>query len=280
MRASSCDPKAADDAAPEHQYVFSFPAEVRSPDVPLTHVPAGFVRCSVRDLARLQICLLHDGILDGQQIFPPHLIQLMKTPAGEADFGYGMGLGKGYMPEFGPVFAHEGATPTSYAFQGVLPEKKLGVVLLTNINLFDPFTDHGEQIYNNLFRILHGREPEDFFPFRIWIRWALIPILLISIGQAVILLVRWQRAGWPFTWPTTRQQRLSWLFQLLLPIGIWWLVLYWVEVPLSQAIRLDPDIMWSFLFLTALGMVTGLIKSGGGEALQPSRKQAVAAEGH
>ena len=62
------------------------------------------------------------------------------------------------------------------------------------------------------------------------------------------------------------------MFQLVLPVGIWLLVLRWVKIPFKEVLQLDPDIMWSFLFLTATGMVTGVIKSCGGEAIQPGRR--------
>jgi hypothetical protein len=219
---------------------------------------------------------LHDGVINGKRVFPAKLIRQMKTPADEADLGYGMGLANGYLDDLGRIIAHEGATPTSYAFHGALTERELGIVLLININLFDPFTDHGETIYTNMLRILDGQEPFTSYPFRIWVRWALIPILLLNIWKTGALLIRWQRAGWPFVWPTAPRQRFSLVFQLVLPVVIWVLVLRWVQVPFLQVLEVDPDIMWSFLFLTATGMATSVMRSCGGEAVQPTRRRRAA----
>ena len=273
MTASSCGSVPSVSAAPEHQYCFGFPLRVEQTNAPASQLPSGFLRCSGRDLARLQICLLHDGMLDDKKVFPAKLVRQMKTPPDEAEFGYGMGLVSGYLDDLGPIIAHEGATPTSYAFHGALPEQESGIVLLININLFDPFTDHGETIYKNMLRILDGREPVTSHPYRIWVPWALIPVLLVTVWQAGVLLTRWKRAGWPFAWPTTPRQVFSLVLQVVLPVGIWFLVLSWVNVPFKEVLQLDPDVVWSFLFLTATGMATGVIKSCGGKAIQQRRRK-------
>ena len=270
MTASSCGSVPMVSAAPEHQYCFGFPLRVEQTIARASQIPSGFLRCSARDLARLQICLLHDGVLDGERVFPANLVRQMKVPAENAEYGYGMGLTHGYLDNLGPIIAHEGATPTSYAFHGALTEQEVGIVLLININLFDPFTDHGETIYKNMLRILDGQEPVTSHPYRIWLRWALIPVLLFTVWQAGVLLIRWKRAGWPLVWPRAPRQRFSLLFQLVLPVGIWFLVLRWANVPFRQVLQFDPDVMWSLLFLTAMGMVSAVIKSCGGEAIPAS----------
>lgn len=273
MTDSFCDrvPPAAE-LSVEHQYLFGFPCPVGPTRTPPSQIPSGFLKCSVGDLARLQIGLMHDGVIDGNQVFPAPLIQQMKTPAAGAEFGYGMGLANGYLEPRGRIMAHEGATPTSYAFHGVLTDQQLGIVLLTNINLFDPFTDHGEKIYTNIFRVLDGEDPVTARPYRIWVRWLLIPMLLVNIWQFIALIVRWKRAGWTFVLPTAARRRLSLVLQLVLPIGIWYFVLRWVQVPFLEVLKLDPDIMWSFLFLTATGMVSGVIKTCAGAAVQSPRR--------
>ena len=122
-----------------------------------------------------------------------------------------------------------------------------------------------------MLRILDGQEPEVSYPFRIWLRWALIPVLLVTIWQAIALVRRWWRAGWPVEGPTKPTQWFRLVFQLLLPVGVWYVVLRWAQVSMQQALRLDPDIIWSFLLLTVIGMVTGLIKKYGGEAVRKRR---------
>jgi CubicO group peptidase (beta-lactamase class C family) len=274
MMASSCGPvPLTHTAAPEYQYCFGFPLRVGQTNVPASRIPSGFLRCTAHDLARLQICLLHDGVIDGSQVFPAGLIRQMKTPSGEREYGYGMGLSKANLDDIGLILAHEGATPTSYTFHGALTEKGLGVVLLININLFDPFTDHGETFYENMLRILDGQEPVKSYPYRIWVRWALIPALVLTVWQAGVLLVRWRRAGWPLVWPTTPRQRISLVFQLVLPVGIWIVILRWVQVPFVAVLEHDPDLIWAVLFMTAVRMVTSVIKACAGEAVSPPRRR-------
>ncbi len=273
MTSSSCGPTAESaNVAAEYQYCFGFSRQTSPMTPPPSRIPAGFLRSSVTDLARLQIALTHEGVIDGEQIFPAALIRLMRTPANDATYGYGMGLAIGSLESGGLIIAHEGATPTSYAFLGALVEQQRGIVLLTNINLFDPFTDHGESIYKNVFRILNGQQPVLARPYRIWLRWALIPILVLNVWQLTALLLRWKRAGWPFALPETMRRRLWLLFQLALPVGCWVFILRWVQVPFFEVLKLDPDIMWSFLFLTATGMIAGVIKECAGPDLQATRR--------
>ncbi len=276
MTKSSCGcVPSSGNAAPEYQYCFGFPLRVGQTNKPASRIPSGFLRCSARDLARLQICLMQDGVIDGVQVFPANLIQQMKVPANKAKFGYGMGIGKGRLEHLGIIIAHDGATPTSYSYHGALTKRALGIVLLININLFDPFTDHGEMIHENMLRILVGQEPITSYPYRIWVRWALIPILLLTVWDAVTLILRWKRAGLPFTCETVRH-RMTLVFQIVLPIGILFLVLWLVQIPFLESLRLEPDVMWSVLVLMATGIVTGVIHTCGGEAVQPPRRRLAA----
>lgn len=264
MESSHCELDATEaDWAPEHQYLFGFPARVSPTRPPDSHVPAGFLRCSARDLTRLQICLLQDGELDGQQVFPSELVQLMRTPAKGAERGYGMGLVNGDHSTLGRLFAHEGATATSYSLHAAFPERQLAVAMLININLYDPFTDHGEAIYENVFRILAGEEPTNTRPYRIWFRWVLLFMVAFSVIQFTLFVIRWWRAGRPWHWPTTPRKRLFVCAQCVLPLFIWWFILRAVQVPFLQALKLDPDVMWSLVVLTAIGMASNGLKNCG-----------------
>ena len=260
MTSSSCSlEENSDQFAPEYQYCFGFTRKVDAMEVPDSRVPSGFIRCSIGDLARLQLIIANDGSLDDQQIFNPSLIQQMKMPPNEQPFGYAMGLVVGNH-RLGPLVAHEGATPTSYAFHGRLAEDDLGFVFLTNVNLFDPFTDHGEAIYENILRILKDEEPEPTRPIRIWIRWVFLALVVFTVWQLATLLLRWRKSGWAFTFPTSQDDRVAIAVQFLIPLAIWYGILHWIGMPLSTILQMEPDVMWSVVFLTISGVFTGCLK--------------------
>ena len=258
MHSSSCD-KNAGGFAPEYQYCFGIARQAKTTDVPASRIPAGFIRCSAHDLARLQLALSQDGLIDGKQIFHKNIMQQMKSPPEESGFGYGMGVYRGNH-RFGPLVAHEGATPTSYAFHGLLTEDDVGFVLLTNINLFDPFTDHGEAIYENILRILKGEPAERTLPIRIWVRWLVLGALVLTVWQMTSMVLRWRKSGWPFNFPKSAGDRISLAMQLLVPIAVWYAVLRWTQTPLITVFEMEPDLMWSFAYLTVSGVFTGCLR--------------------
>lgn len=106
---------------------------------PVRDVPAGGLYSNVLDLARFMRCVLAGGNLDGKQILNgTELNQMFETqyPDRPLDFGQRFGLGwmlSGLPIEGGGQQAwHNGGTKAFLSQLIVLPEKKLGVVVLAN----------------------------------------------------------------------------------------------------------------------------------------------------
>jgi CubicO group peptidase (beta-lactamase class C family) len=255
MNSSTCSQTGPKDSwAPEYKYCFGFARRVQATAAPAAQVPAGFIRCSVGDLARLQVILAQDGAIDGRGVFDASIIQQMKSPWGGGKFGYGMGVQTGnYAGE--PLLAHEGATPTAYAFHGYLPGRDLGIVLLTNINLFDPFTDHGEAVVKNVFQILADQPPQRVYPVRIWVRWVVLGAVLLAAWR---LGRRWlgrRQAPWRWRLPARRNDRVALAASVIVTVVVWYGVLHWTQIRLTALFDLEPDMMWSVVFLTLASLV-------------------------
>lgn len=241
---------------PHHQYMFGYPYRVGPPAPAPSAVPAGFVRASVDDLARFWGCLAAGGTHAGERVIPEEVVEQMFTPVG-GEFGYGMGATRGFFDPVGVVYGHEGATPTAYACAAWFPDRGYGLIVLANVNLFDPFTDRGSVLFQNGVRVLEGQTPENARPYHLWLRWGVVGLLVRSIVVTVRRLWRACRAGSETAAPRPGLGTL--LVQLALPPAIWWVALWWFATPLEQAFRMTPDLIGGAVGITALGMLRSLI---------------------
>ncbi len=114
------------------------------PEVPLRDVPAGGLNSSVNDLSRFMSMVFADGASGGQQILKPQTVAEMLRPQNTAvpldsNFHVGLGwmlstLGKSTLQNAGPVAHHGGSIGMFRSALYVLPQHKLGVVVLGNSN--------------------------------------------------------------------------------------------------------------------------------------------------
>lgn len=119
-------------------------------EVPLRDTPAGGLNANVLDLSRFIAMVLADGHANGRQILKPETLHDMQRQQNQdvaLDVGTKTGLGwfLTSKPGIGDVVAHGGATLFHRSLLTVLPEHKLGVVVLANSpptgDLIDKVTD-------------------------------------------------------------------------------------------------------------------------------------------
>lgn len=120
---------------------------------PLRDTPAGGLNGSVRDMSRFIRMVLAQGELDGRRIIKPETVREMLTPQNstislDRSFRIGLGwmlggLGGINIQQAGIVAHHAGATLYHRAQLVLLPEVKLGVVVLSN-------TDSAQQSVNTI----------------------------------------------------------------------------------------------------------------------------------
>jgi CubicO group peptidase (beta-lactamase class C family) len=102
----------------------------------VTTWPSGSLFSSVRDLSQLAIALMHDGRVDGRQAIPPAVVQMMETrhanvPGSECGYTYGLSdcARNGVR-----TLSHYGFRIGSGAVFTIVPEYKIGVIILANRN--------------------------------------------------------------------------------------------------------------------------------------------------
>lgn len=107
--------------------------------IPLRDLPSAGLNSSVRDMSSFMRMVFADGKYDGRQILKPESLREMlkvQNTSVPLDFDFKMGLGwmlSGVnMPRAGTVASHGGTTLNYHTLLTVLPEHKLGVVVLSN----------------------------------------------------------------------------------------------------------------------------------------------------
>lgn len=107
--------------------------------VTVRDVPAGALLSSVRDLGRFMQLMLGEGAFGGRRLLPQATVAAIfqpQYPNLPLDFGQRFGLGwvlSGIdIAGAGPAVWHSGGTNTFFSQMILLPQKKLGVVVLTN----------------------------------------------------------------------------------------------------------------------------------------------------
>jgi CubicO group peptidase (beta-lactamase class C family) len=112
-------------------------AEVEA--IPLRDLPSGGLISSASDMTHFMQMVFADGKYDGKQIVSAdslHEMLKVQNPNIPLDFDFKMGLGwmlSGVdVPRAGTVASHGGTTLNYHTMMAILPEHKLGVVVLSN----------------------------------------------------------------------------------------------------------------------------------------------------
>lgn len=107
--------------------------------LPIRDVPAMSLYSNVNDLARFMMMILNEGSLESRQYLSAATVNKMLKPQNgdvALDFDTQVGLGwmldRGGLPGNGTVARHGGTTPLFTSQLILLPEHKLGVVVLSN----------------------------------------------------------------------------------------------------------------------------------------------------
>ena len=107
--------------------------------LPLRDLPSGGLISSVGDIAHFMQMIFADGKYGGRQIVAPEsLREMFKVQNANVPLDFDFKMGLGWMlsgidvPHAGTVASHGGTTLNYHSLMVVLPEQKLGVVVLSN----------------------------------------------------------------------------------------------------------------------------------------------------
>ena len=139
------------------------------PRLSLRDAPAGGMLSSVNDMSRWLRFIFADGIADGERIVKPESLHEMFRPQFvglEMDFGHKIGMAwmlSGLSIPGGQLLAwHNGGFPPYQAHLSLLPEQKLGVIILTNSDEASQFiTQLGTRVLELAHETRYGAAPHD-----------------------------------------------------------------------------------------------------------------------
>ncbi|ADE12851.1 beta-lactamase [Sideroxydans lithotrophicus ES-1] len=107
--------------------------------IPLRDLPSGGLNSSVDDMTHFMQMIFADGRYDGKQIVQPEsLREMFKVQNANVPLDFDFKMGLGWMlsgvdvPHAGTVASHGGTTLNYHTMVAILPEHKLGVVVMSN----------------------------------------------------------------------------------------------------------------------------------------------------
>lgn len=106
--------------------------------LPLRDLAAGSMYSNVVDLSRFVKMVLAEGRAGSHQILKPQtIVEMLRPQNGKVVLDFGQQIGLGWFIDYTPhekikIAGHGGGTPLFRTTLMILPEKKLGVVVLTN----------------------------------------------------------------------------------------------------------------------------------------------------
>lgn len=131
--------------------------------------PSGSMVSDVNEMSHFMQMVLDKGSYKGQQIVKERTLEEMFTPQTnipldlDARGTIGLNWGLDQNPSWGKIVAHAGGTYLFFSWMKVLPEKKLGVIILTNsANGFGPAYEISNELINAALKVKIGTMVDDY----------------------------------------------------------------------------------------------------------------------
>ncbi len=121
-------------SAPGHARVNGKVKQISTGPFPYVFGPAGGLNSNLHDMSRWVRLQLHNGEFDGKRLISEENLRVTRTPHTVLSDTAFYCLGWLRIESNGqPITWHNGGTPGHTTFVGILPETKLGVVILSNL---------------------------------------------------------------------------------------------------------------------------------------------------
>lgn len=257
MSTASAHPRIAPDEriVAGRQYAFWPTIKGAQPRFPPEAVPSGFIRASVLDMAAFLQAHLKADTSSGLGLAKEHF-RMLHNPPGDAEYGYAMGWVRGRWTDT-PSLQHSGLTAAYSSIMVMLPEVDYGVTILTNANSFTA-KDH---LMDGVLRILREQEPIRYTRNERWLRLVLLGAFSWGLVGFARRVSAWHQAGYPTSIASSAknltQLGLSMAINGALLFGIPW----YMEVPLAQVPRLQPDLGYALIVGVGVGVLDGIVKA-------------------
>ncbi len=244
-----------------HRLWFGVP--LAAPRVPFVRgmLPSGYLISSADDMARYLGVHLQDGRYGDSALVTPASLAELHRPAATPHFrdtrpyaGYGMGWFTGEKAGV-RVLHHGGSTPSFMTEMVLVPERRLGIVVLTNA--FTP-----NRLAEGVLAALLGQKPPPIEPHPpVGAEWLWLPLAqLLALALSLGLLLRSRAAAATASW-----RRWWWLAPFaLLDAAVLWLVVRELagrDMSLRVGLLFFPAPTWLVLACGAFAVVWGVTRT-------------------
>jgi hypothetical protein len=257
IAASLSDP-AAIGIATGYRYWLFWPLAFDAP-YPRRMTPSGFLISSAEDMSHYLIAQLNGGTYDNNQILSPQGIVTLHTPGARTSSlsSYGMGWVIQGQPGRTEIW-HNGDVSNFHSNMLLLPDQRIGIVILMNVNGFNYSSAINIPI-EGVAAILLGEDltastnpPLAVFPQVMMLAALLIPVFWIA--GSYLSIRRWRQRGELPPHGISRFWRLYLPLAIdVLPVGIAWIILpTQFHTPMETIALFAPDVFILIVTLTAL----------------------------
>jgi CubicO group peptidase (beta-lactamase class C family) len=255
-----------------HYPFFGFVRQHRMVYVPGS-VPSSYLAASAEDLGHFLIAQLNEGRYGEIAVLSPDGVATLQDPLTRPNpwDGYAMGLwvyplwnaGQlivGSIPEYRvPVVLEHGGDSESYASSILLlPEERVGVVVLLNLN--DESTpSRYHQLHLGIASILLGREPAPTVAYEGAIERNAKAIALLVVGLFLLrgaLSFRRLRRTEMTSVPT--QVILPLMVDVVLVAAVWWFLADQADAPMAVVRRSVPDVFLAAVVASVIALGWGI----------------------
>jgi CubicO group peptidase (beta-lactamase class C family) len=236
-------------------------------------VPSAYVAASAEDLGHFLIAQLNEGRYGEAAVLSPDGVETLQHPLTRPNpwDGYAMGLWvyplwnagqmiDGTVPEYRvPVILEHSGDSEAYASSILLlPEEKVGVVVLLNVN-DESVPSRYHQMHLGIASILLGKEPAPTVAYEGAIeRYA----KGIALGVVGLFLLRgalsFRRLRRTRTTSIPTQVILPLSIDVVLVIAVWWFLADQADAPMALVRRSVPDVVLAAVIASVIGLGWGV----------------------
>jgi CubicO group peptidase (beta-lactamase class C family) len=233
-----------------YQYIFGFPIQktVKYND---NGTAAGNIASNPKDMAFFLQMLLNKGRFGSDTLLQQQTLDSMHVPFSKR---YGMGFSIGKWNGLHSI-RHTGLSANYSSAINILPDQNYGIVILTNINGFTEI----HNLMDGVIIRLNNQEKIEYRPDEMYFRYFLLALSLWHIFDFVRKLIHWKKLGFATKFVNNKKWILTGLFGIFIS-SIWLIIIpIYMETPLSAMPILQPDLGYTLIFGSILGVVNTVI---------------------
>ena len=207
---------------------------------------------SASDLGLFLSCLLKDGAcLSRDTLLKKNLLRQYFTPK-YAHYSMGWKLSG---RNGGNFFQYQHFGKSDATFLGLLPEQKLGIVLISNTNTVTACPEIAENILNFIEKKPHN----SFFLKEFYVRISILLLFLWTFIEFCGRLKLWQRYEFKIKFKFKFRIIFGLFVGLLINILFLYLVPLFIAVPIHALIEWQPDMGYALVVGAGLGILSAFI---------------------